>query len=256
MRILIGVLALAACSSGTAPEDGWLRRQANGITVEYRAIDEDIATQMFMHAEWGRVSIENFFSIRGPATFTARVYPDRASLANFFELNHPDTEHECWMVASANAREIVMLSPRLWATDACGHDGTNAMHVRQVITHEVVHVFHHQRNPDPIRLQVEAEWFEEGVAVLVSGQLDAAARSAVKQFVQNGFAPTTLAQALSLSPNAYATAGSLVDYIHATHGVGQLLTLLGEDRSSGLFTRLGTTESALLSAWRQFVLTY
>src|SRR6516165_2607432 len=77
------------------------------------------------------------------------------------------------MVASGVADRMVILSPRVWKTQAAEHDPADAEHLRDLIAHELVHVYHGQHNPRPdFDGMDDSGWFVEGLAVYVSGQLE------------------------------------------------------------------------------------
>lgn len=251
-------LVLVGCSSPAEPgrePDGWLRAEAPGVVLEYRAADAQGAPTMLQRIAAGRTEAAAFLGLAYTGTVTVRLHPTAASFGEEWQ-RLTGAPPQCWMIASGTAAGVLMLSPRVWSSAACGHDGTDAAYVQGVVTHELVHVLHHQHNADPVRLQRGAEWFEEGVAVLASGQLDGAARAAVRQRVQAGFAPATLAEAWSGTPIPYAVGGSLVHYVDAVHGRAALRALLQETTQAGLLVRLGVSEAALLSGWRAFAAAY
>ncbi|HEU0299994.1 MAG TPA: hypothetical protein VFR37_11080 [Longimicrobium sp.] len=249
---------LAACASPSGPptdSDEWLRAVAPGVVLEYRAEDAQAAPAMLERIAGGRTVAAAFLGLAYTRDVTVRVHPTGDSFAEEWR-RVTGAAPQCWMIANGTAAGVVMLSPRVWSTAACGHDGTNAAYVQGVTTHELVHVLQHQHNADPVRLQREAEWFEEGLAVLAAGQLDAPARAAVRQRVQAGFAPATLAEAWSGTPIPYAVGGSLVHYVDSVHGRAALHGLLAETTAAGLLARLDVSEAAFLDGWRAFAAAY
>ena len=45
------------------------------------------------------------------------------------------------------ADRFELLSPAVWKSQACEHDGRDLQHVQDIVTHELTHVFHGQHNP-------------------------------------------------------------------------------------------------------------
>lgn len=260
-RVLAAAFCLAACASPSDPPDpppepgGWLRAGGSGAVLEYQAADAQGVPAMLEHVAVGRAAAGAFLGLVYTRDVTVRLHPTADSFADEWR-RVTGTAPQCWMIANGTADGVVMLSPRVWSTATCGHDGANAAYVQGVATHELVHVLHHQHNPDPVRLQREAEWFEEGLAVLASGQLDAQARAAVRQRVQAGFAPATLAQAWAGTPIPYAVGGSLVDYVDAVHGRAALRGLLAQTSAASLLESLGVSEASFMGGWREFVAAY
>jgi hypothetical protein len=182
------------------------------------------------------------------------VYPDRPSLTAYWRSawNQPNFEPECWLIASADDRLAVILAPRLWSTAACGHNGSDAEHVRRIIAHEIVHILHRRQNGAPAFVAANLGWFVEGAAVLGSGQLDAAARSRVRALVMT-YSPATPQSALT-GPSGYDVVGSMAHYIDQRYGRASLADLLTARSESELLERLGTSRAQFLEDWRAFVL--
>jgi len=89
----------------------------------------------------------------------------------------------------------------------------------------------------------------EGLAVLVSGQLDAEHRRDARRAIAAGLAPTRLATAWS-GRWRYGVAGSLAEYVDRRWGRATVTAMLADTTQSGLLARLGVTEEELLSRWR------
>src|SRR6185369_4777733 len=114
-----------------------------------------------------------FFGRPYPASFDVRTFRDRASLDSFVAQRWKMPPTQCWMVAMGSGPILVLLDPAAWGTQACEHDGSDPRHVRQIITHELVHVFHGQHCPQQeFDGMDDMGWFVEGLAILASGQLD------------------------------------------------------------------------------------
>ena len=226
------------------------------MTVEYQSLDGALTADLHAHVIAGRASVEAFFQRPLDGPITLRMYPDRPSLTAHWRSawNQPGLQPECWMIASANDQLVVMLTPRVWSTAACGHDGDDAQHVGRVIAHEIAHVLHRRANTAPGFVgENDLWWFVEGAAVLASGQLDARARSRVRALVIEGYSPATPQSALN-GPNGYDVVGSMVAFIDARAGRAGLSALLAAATETELLERLAMSRSQFLGAWREFVL--
>ena len=77
-----------------------------------------------------------------------------------------------------------MISPKLWDKQSCEHIYSETTHTQQLITHELVHVYHGQLNISPDFSNVEGvDWFVEGLATFASGQCDASRITEVKKAI-------------------------------------------------------------------------
>jgi hypothetical protein len=105
-------------------------------------------------------------------------------------------------------------------------------------------------NPNPEFDGVEEiGWFVEGLAVLVSGQLDDGRLARARAAVASGKAPARLQDAWS-GPDRYGIAGSLVSYVDRTWGRATLLSLMRCTSNGEILEILGTSEEELLSRWK------
>lgn len=203
-------------------------------------------------ADRGAREAERFFSEPFSRPFDLRVFPDRPSLTAFWRRawNAPEFEPQCWMVASGTAGTLAVLSPGAWKAEACEHDPRDRAATQKLLTHEIVHVYHGQRSPDPeFQDSEEVGWFVEGLAVLVSGQLDGARLGRAREAVASGKAPARLADLWS-GPDRYGFAGSMVSYLDRTWGRATLLKLMGFTRNREVLEALALTEKELLDRWK------
>lgn len=201
----------------------------------------------------GTSTVEAFFGAPYPEPVVATVVPDRAAFDFVLREAWGVPETACWMVATGVADFLVLLSPRAWKAEACEHDPTDGGHLSDIVTHELAHVYHGQRNPTRDFTGAEGiGWFLEGVAVLVAGQLDRDRLSDPAEALENGGAPTRLEDAWS-GRYRYGVSGSLVRYIDERHGRDVLRRLLAVTSEEALLAELGTTEKAPLAAWREWV---
>jgi hypothetical protein len=159
------------------------------------------------------------------------------------------------MVASGVGDRLTILSPRVWKTQAAEHNPDDAEHIRDLIAHELVHVYHGQQNPRPdFKDMDDSGWFVEGLAVYVSGQLERSHRSAAADAIQAGKEPTRLADAWS-GRYRYGVSGSMVEFVDKRYGrdiVKKLLTVVNNEDALKL---LKTTEGEFLESWKSYVRT-
>jgi hypothetical protein len=177
---------------------------------------------------------------------------DRAAFDAAFPATWQMGATQCWMVGVGVADFLVLLSPDVWASQACDHAGS-ADEVRGIITHELVHTYHGQRNPSRDFTGAEdAAWFVEGLAVLASGQLTDERLAGVRDAVRRGEGPTAL-DAVWAGRAKYGQAGSLVRFVDETWGRARLNELLAARNAGELLAGLGTTEADLIRDWRSWL---
>jgi hypothetical protein len=200
-----------------------------------------------------RARVEAFFGSPFPHTFETRVLPDRASFADFTAQRWGFRADECWMVAVGTGSVFAMIDPDAWPTQACEHDPNDAEHVRGIVAHELVHVYHGQHNADPeFDSMEELGWFAEGLAVYASGQFDEKRRTQAVAASIDAW-PERLSDAWS-GQARYAVAGAIAAWIDETYGRQALVDLLAASTTSGALSRLDVDEPTLLAdvrAWLQ-----
>jgi hypothetical protein len=224
------------------------------VSLEYAGVDEATASRIEGMLERDVAASEAFIGTPYPSGFSVRIYPTREALTSHWRSawNQPSLQPQCWMIASGSRAAVSVLSPRIWSQENCGHEGSSDAYVERVITHEMIHVLHAQINSAPdINAVQETKWLNEGVAVLASGQLDAAARQQVRQLAASGFRPASLAAAWTGS-SGYGVSGSLALYLDTQWGREVLRAVLTKASNADILAVLGVTESALLEGWRAF----
>jgi hypothetical protein len=198
--------------------------------------------------------VERYFGARFVHPFTVSVYPTRAAMNASFPPEWGLAETECWMVASGVGDGVRLLSPRAWKAEACEHDADDRRHVEQLLAHELVHVFHGQHNPSPDFVDVAGiDWFVEGLATLVSGQLADGKQLSARQALESGAGPSGLARAWT-GRYRYGVSGSLVAYVEHELGRARLPGLLAASSDEELLALIGMDEAELLERWRAWVL--
>jgi hypothetical protein len=106
----------------------------------------------------------------------------------------PPTEK--WMVGMGTSNLLLLLSPAAWKQEAVEHDGASESELEQIVAHELTHVFHAQMCPkSDFDDMDDMGWFVEGLAVVVSGQLDGPYKGVPALALQEGKEPESLAKA-------------------------------------------------------------
>jgi hypothetical protein len=160
------------------------------------------------------------------------------------------TPTQCWAVGVGVADALYLLSPSVWRAQACEHDGANADEVQGIITHELTHAFHGQHNPTrDFTGMDDAGWFVEGLAVLVSGQLEREHRTDGADAILANAAPAKLADAWR-GRYRYGVSGSMVAYVDAVWGRRVLVELLSATTNAQILARLGCSEDEFIARWR------
>ena len=215
--------------------------------------DDAVAASLAADLAVGRLRVERFFGRGFPKPFAVEILPDRAAFDAYFKKRWNVPATEPWMVATGVADRLAILSPRVWKTAAAEHDPNDASHVRDIVAHELVHVFHAQANPRPdFDGMDDCGWFVEGLAVFVSGQLERSYPNAAADAIKAGRAPTRLAEAWS-GRYRYGVAGSMVAFVDRHYGrevLDRMLTAVSNDEALAL---MKTTESGFLAAWKASV---
>jgi hypothetical protein len=201
----------------------------------------------------GQRQVVAFFGEPYLAPFDVRTFPDRASLDAFVSQRWKMPATQCWMVAMGAGPILVLLDPSAWKAQACEHDASDPRHVQQIVTHELVHVFHGQHCPQPeFDGMDDAGWFVEGLAIYGAGQLDAVRVEQARAAAASGL-PPRLANAWSGTAR-YAISGSLVAFLDQSRGREAVKQLMTKTTNDQILAALGTTEGQLLADWRIWAL--
>ena len=124
----------------------------------------------------------------------------------------------------------------------------------ELLTHELVHVYHGQHNPSPDFTGVTGiDWFVEGLATLASGQLAHEHAGAAREALARGAGPTSLATAWT-GRQRYGVCGSLVEFVEQQLGRDRVIQMLGATSAEELMDIAGMDERELLERWRAAVL--
>jgi hypothetical protein len=255
----VATIVLGCEAAGGAPRPGasQSRQDRSPASADLRVIhaeqDKDVAASLKPYIKQGRQKVERFFGQPFKQAFEIEVFPDRAAFDAYFHKRWKVPKTEAWMVASGVADRLVILSPRVWKNQAAEHDPADAAHIRELIAHELVHVYHGQHNPRPdFDGMDECGWFVEGLAVYVSGQLDQSHRTAARDALKAGKAPTRLADAWS-GRYRYGVSGSMVEFVDQRYRRDVVKKLLGVVSNREALKLLKTTEDEFLAAWKGHV---
>ena len=250
-------LALAflslACVAAPVEPPGPESREPVGPTLEIALTPADEAERLRLAGilESGARRIEQFFGASFPEPIRVEVLPDRASFTAWFPEEWGMGETACWMVAAGVADGMALLSPRVWEEEACEHDPADPTHVRDLVVHELVHVYHGQHNPTRDFAGAESVgWFAEGLATYASGQLESGHRARAREAVAAGHVPARLEEAWS-GPYRYGVAGTLVEWLDARVGREVLFAMLAVTDTRELVALAGADEESILRSWRE-----
>jgi hypothetical protein len=224
---------------------------ASTFSVTFAPADSAAAAVIDTIVNDGARRIESFFGRPFRHGFAVSVYPERDSFNTTLPPEWGKSETPCWVVATGVASELRLLSPRVWGDQACEHDPADREHLRGIVTHELVHVYHGQYAADPEFDGMESlGWFIEGLAVYVSGQLDTGHRERAVEAIRSGAAPDRLEDAWS-GPYRYGVAGTIVETVDRLAGREKFRELLDAPDTATLLARIGIPEEELLRRWRE-----
>jgi hypothetical protein len=157
------------------------------------------------------------------------------------------------MVASGVALQLDMLTPAQWDAESCEHSYTDKVKTQQLITHELVHVYHGQKNVSPDFSDTEGiDWFVEGLATYASGQCDISRLQEVKNAVLNNSIPSNLDNFWK-GKLKYGLSGSVILFIDETYGRAKLLELIPFNKKTEILAALNTSEQELIDKWKVFI---
>lgn len=237
-----------------AQQDDWLTQQENGFVLHYHASDKEFITGYVQMMQTGRKAVQAFFDNRYRSLFEIYIHPGRASLDSTWQKdwNMPQFRSECWMVASGVASRLDLLSLQQWRSQSCEHDERNRAETQQLLTHELVHVYHGQINPGKdFSATDKLDWFVEGLAAYVSGQINQSKRRQVREAITENKIPSSLDDFWKGSIR-YQLSGCLVRYIDKTWGRKKLAALLRLTTKQSLLAALHVKEAELIAGWKQF----
>jgi hypothetical protein len=193
--ILLTIVSVLLFISWITPGEKWLTEKHKGYTLLYSSEDKMNIKEYNKLIKNGITSVKIFFYSSYTKEFNIFIHPGRHSLDSTWQKdwNMPEFKSECWMVASGVALKLDMISPKRWDKEACEHIYSETKKTQQLITHELVHVYHGQLNVSPDFSHVEGiDWFVEGLATFASGQCDSLRIADVKKAIRDNKIPENL----------------------------------------------------------------
>ena len=253
---LLLIFTFQVFSGWKSLEIPWIKEKGNIYNLLITATDEKNKKEYKKLIEKGVKSVNTFFDTSYPKKFDIYIHPTRKSLDSVWQKDWamPDFKSECWMVASGVSTKLDIISPKLWDKLSCEHKYSELIATQQLITHELVHVYHGQLNVSPDFSNVEGiDWFVEGLATYASGQCDPARISEVKKAIRENKIPVTLENFWSGNIK-YGLSGSVVMFIDHKYGRKKLKELLPFNKKSEILSALNTSDSELLKEWITYIL--
>jgi hypothetical protein len=224
-----------------------------GVRIEAGAEEAELVGRLAEYSRSAAARVETFFGAPFTRSVRVRVFPSRVEMEAYMREAWGLEEAACWMVAGAEEEGLILLSPRVWREEACDHDPTDQDHVRDLVAHELVHVYHMLRNPTHELEGVEGlDWFVEGLATYASGQYERSHAERAREAVAAGAAPERLADAWT-GPYRYGVSGSLVAYVESRIGRAGVINLLEATRLEEVLTAVGMSEPEFLAGWAAWV---
>lgn len=254
-KILLAVFIFPGLLRSGADQSNWITEENKNYSFHYTKEDAAYKDEYTRMIDEGIRTVNSFFKIPFQQNFDVFVYPDRPSLDSTWraDWSMPDFHSECWMVASGVAQKLDLLSPAMWDASSCEHSYLDRIKTQQLITHELVHVFHGQYNISPDFSQTDGiDWFVEGLATYASGQCDAERLAEVRGAIDRGTIPATLDEYWS-GKLKYGLSGSMVQFIDQHYGRAQLISLLQYNSKIQLLQVLHTTDIELIQQWAEFM---
>lgn len=229
--------------------------EQRGYSLSYTILDKQNIKEYHPYFTRGKRIVEEFFQSPFKSDFCINIHPSRASLDSTWQSDWgmPDFTSQCWMVASGVATKLDIISPKKWDSLACEHSYSNHIKTQRLITHELVHVFHGQQNVSPDFSDVTGiDWFVEGLATYASGQCDSIRISEVKNAILRNEIPDNLNKFWS-GKLRYGLSGTVVMYLDTRYGRKKLSSLLRYHNVKNLLNSLETTESEIMSEWKDYI---
>lgn len=235
--------------------NNWIAEHYNNYYIFFKYGDKEHIKVYNLIIEKGIYTVENFFSKPFKEKFDVYIHPNRQSIDSTWQIDWkmPNFISECWMVASGVASKLDLISPINWNKESCEHNFNDTLKTQQLITHELVHVFHGQLNKSPDFSNITGlDWFVEGLAVYVSGQCDSIRLGEIKNALSAG-AITMDLDKFWTGNLKYGLSGSVVMYIDYKFGRQKLIDLLNLNKKEELLAKLNIKEKDFLNGWEQFI---
>lgn len=253
--ILFTVLLVPVIFSWTISQDKWIVEKQNGYFLYYTTSDKHNIIEYKTYFEDGKKAVENFFQSSFKHDFNIYIHTSRESLESAWQKdwNMPDFKSECWMVASGIADKFDIISPKMWDNLACEHIYSDTIKTQNLITHELIHVFHGQQNKSPDFNDITGiDWFVEGLATYASGQCDSIRILDVKKALLDNKIPESLNKFWAGNLR-YGLSGTVVMYLDNKYGREKLTSLLEYNTLIEVLNSLETSELEIMDGWKRYI---
>ena len=255
MKVSGIIIILSLVHAPLATQTKWVREKHESYSLFYTGSDKKNIPEYNQLLKVGIESVNQFCGSKFQNEFEVFVHPNRQSLDSAWQKDwgQPDFKSQCWMVASGVGKKLDMISPIRWNEQACEHKYEDKIKTQQLITHELFHVFHGQRNVSPDFSNTEnIDWFVEGLANYASGQFDTERTNEVKKALHENKVPARLDDFWT-GKIRYGLSGSVIKFIDAKFGRAKLLELLQYNKKSEILATLKISEENLLAEWRKYI---
>ncbi len=249
------MLPMIVLSNSTHISGNWMKEKHKKFELAYTHSDKQNKKEYVSFINIGIDSVDSFFSDDYKKSFSVIIHPNRHSLDSAWknDWKMPDFTSECWMVASGVADKLDMISPKQWKEQSCEHDDADKIKTQQLITHELVHVFHGQLNKSPDFSDVSGiDWFAEGLAAFASGQCDTEKILSIKKLIADKKNPIELDNFWK-GKYRYWLSGSMVMFIDHAYGRATIIKLLPFNNKTEILSYLHTTEAQLINDWSKYI---
>jgi len=254
-RLVLWILLIAGNKSYAEIDSlPWIKKDFSQYSLYYVAADSPIIHTIEKDLAIGTKHVTEFFKKGFSKKISVYIFPNRKAMTEQWrkDWNIPDFNSECWMVASGVALRLDVLSPLSWRQDACEHNGNDSTEIQQIITHELIHVFHGQQSPNPnFDGMDDFGWLTEGLANYASGQLTDGKLAQVREQIRLGNTPGQLVDFWK-GRFRYQQSGSLIRFIDKKYGREKLKELLPLTNLTDMMKTLKTTEAELIADWKVF----
>jgi len=232
-----------------------IEKKYHGFSLVYSSADSSIVSSIATMISQGNRIVTDYFNHPFKQDFKARVFASRHDLDVQWQKDFHDTtfHSECWMVAAGDGNGMSILSPIVWKEQSCEHNPNDTLEMKRVLTHELVHVYHGQYNPNHDFAGLDSlAWFVEGLATFVSGQYDEKRIQQVKNLISQNKEPNQLKNFWT-GKERYALAGSMIAFINTKYGKEKVFELLSQTDQKEMLKMLNTTEAQLIVSWKKSI---
>jgi hypothetical protein len=234
---------------------GWITQDHSEYKLNFTEKDKENIKEYVLLFDNGIKLPAIFFDDSFKEKFDIFVHPNRQSIDSQWASDWKITgfKSECWMVASGIAGRFDLISPKTWEKESCEHLYTDKTQTQQLITHELIHVFHGQISKSSDFSDFEGlDWFVEGLATYASGQCNDSRISEIKKAIERTEIPSSLDNFWS-GKMKYGLSGSMVMYIDREFGRSKLKALLKIKIKAELLEELKLSEAELLIGWESYL---